>query len=496
MDNFSKAASKAVCALTGACFIWMAVSIFICNHYSYNVPILVLLTLNLLALTVIIWQLIKRHEAFFMKHRKAFTWGFLIMMGAVQTAMIFPLRYTPVFDIGALYGGAAEWVTTGDFASYYEYFSMFHNNWGGLLLLRVIFGLAKLVGITDFFIVASVFNSVLSLASMCLTGSVCEKLLGFRGRLLASLMFIISPPYYFIAPAFYTDALTMVFPILILYLYLVSREQEKPIKRLALFALIGLAAGIGYSIKATAVIMLIAVMIDAFLNWDIKKCLPLILVSIAIMLLCRLVTHGIIYRHIDRRQVDEEQIPILHWVMMGTQGSGMYDPGEYEFTKSFLDPSERRDAVRERLFSRLRSYNAIRFAQLFTTKLDIDFGDGTYGLSDCLGCPHGEDNALHLMLLKGGSVHNAYKHICTGALMALYLLIIVSSLFEIFGRCSAQRAFAPRLALLGLVLFLLFWEARWRYFSNYSPIIITAAVSGLECVLNKLFPKISHPRCN
>lgn len=488
-ERLSNGLSKALCVVLTLLFTWAIAAVFVMNYYSYCLPILAPLAAAFLLLIVFTWRLIKKNEAFLLGYRKVITWGFFLFMGIVQIIMIFPLRYTPKWDVDALFGGASEWIMTGDFASYHAYFAYFHNNWGGLILFRAVFGIARLFGVKDFFIVASLFNSALSLLTMYLTGSVCEKLIGIRGRLMAYFIFSISLPFYFIAPAFYTDALTMVFPILIFRLYLAAREQNRFWKRLGVFALMGLTAGIGYGIKATVVIMLIAVIIDAALTCDHKKALPLIPVSAVMMLICSLTTRGIILRHLDWDEAKRLEIPLLHWVMMGAFDNGMYDPDEYAFTKSFEDPAERRAAVKERLFERSKSYDVGDYAELFTRKLDIDFGDGTYGLSDCLGCPHGENNALQSFLVKDGEHYAVYKHICTGALIALYIPLIVSCVLDVTGKRTARDLFAPRLALFGLMLFLLFWEARWRYFSNYMPMIIVLAIAGLESIFNRSLPK-------
>lgn len=487
-ERISVGLSKALCAVLALLFTWAIAAVFIVNYYSYCLPILAVLAAASLFLIVLVWQLIKKHEALLGDNRKVITRGFFLFMGIIQIIMIFPLRYTPKWDVDALFGGAAEWVMTGDFASYHEYFAFFHNNWGGLILFRAVFGTAKLFGAKDFFLIASLFNSALSIATMYLTGSVCEKLTGIRGRIMAYFIFSISLPFYFIAPAFYTDSLTMVFPILIFRLYLEAREQEKLIKRLLIFALMGLAAGVGYGIKATVAIMLTAVIIDAVLDRDFKRLIPMLPITVIMIVACTLAAQGIIFRHLDRKEAERLETPILHWVMMGSVGSGTYRNDEYRFTRSFEDPSERKTAVRDRLAERLKSYGFGDYADLFTRKLDVDFGDGTYGLSDCLGCPHGEDNALQSFLVKDGEHHAVYKHICTGVLIALYIPLIASCVLDITGKRTARELFAPRLAVLGLMLFLLFWEARWRYFSNFVPIIIVLAVTGLESIFNSFFP--------
>lgn len=487
-ERLSNGLSKALCMVFALLFTWAIAAVFIMNYYSYCLPILAALAAASLFLIILAWQLIKKLEAFIGDNRKVITWGFFLFIGIVQIIMIFPLRYTPKWDVDALFGGASEWGMTGDFASYHEYFSYFHNNWGGLILFRAVLGTAKLFGAKDYFLVAAAFNSALSLLTMYLTGSVCEKLVGIRGRMMAYFIFSISLPVYFIAPAFYTDALTMAFPILIFRLYLAAREQEKLIKRLLIFALMGLAAGVGYGIKATVVIMLIAVIVDAALYKNLKRFIPMLPITVIMIIACSLAAQGIIYRHLDRDEAEKLETPILHWVMMGTVGNGTYRNDEYRFTRSFDDPAERKAAVRDRLAERLKNYGVGDYADLFTRKLGIDFGDGTYGLSDCLGCPHGDDNALQSFLVKDGEHHAVYKHICTGALIALYIPLIVSCVLDVTGKRTARDLFAPRLALFGLMLFLLFWEARWRYFSNFVPIIMVLAITGLESIFNRLLP--------
>lgn len=283
-ERLSNGLSKALCVVLTLLFTWAIAAVFIVNYYSYCLPILAPLSAAFLSFIVFVWKVIKKNEAFLTDNRKVITWGFLLFMGIVQIIMIFPLRYTPKWDVDALFGGASEWVMTGDFASYHAYFAYFHNNWGGLILFRAVFGTAKLFGAKDYFLVASVFNSALSLSTMYLTGSVCEKLVGIRGRMMAYFIFSISLPFYFIAPAFYTDALTMAFPILIFRLYLAAREQEKLIKRLLIFALMGLAAGVGYGIKATVVIMLIAVIIDAALYKNLKRFIPMLPITVIMII--------------------------------------------------------------------------------------------------------------------------------------------------------------------------------------------------------------------
>lgn len=485
--KLSNMLSKTVYALVACLLIWALVTMFANSYYAYNPLYLGVGTLAALALIILFWRLAKKCESFFEKHSRLITAGFLVFMFSLQLAFSFPLRYSPWYDVDALFGGAIEWVKTGSFESYYEYFAMFHNNFGGLVLLRVWFGIAALFGVSDFFIPACLLNCLLSLAAMYLTGSCAGKLFGARGRMTALFLFFISLPFYFIAPAFYTDALTMVFPVLILRLWLCAREQNSLYKRLGIFVLIGLACAIGYGIKATVLIMLIAVVIEGILYADLKAWLPLAAVSAAIVLGFSLALNGLICSHIGKEQAENRRIPLSHWIMMGMKDNGKYNWWDYDFTKSFENPEERAEAIRGVIAERLRENGFFGTLALFNKKIDLVWNDGTYGLSDCLGCPHEQNNFLHEFLIKTEGVPSeVYKHICTAVLAALYLLTLAACVSDSFFKGSCVRILAPRLALFGVFLFFLIWEARWRYFSNFIPIIMLCAITGLECISMKL----------
>ena len=65
--------------------------------------------------------------------------GFVILFGILQFSRIEELRFQPSFDLDAIYGGAIQWLETGSFPNYYDYFDWFPNNLGGLMFLYVLF---------------------------------------------------------------------------------------------------------------------------------------------------------------------------------------------------------------------------------------------------------------------------------------------------------------------------------------------------------------------
>lgn len=478
--SFTVRIAKLFYAMFALSFLWLTVHIVTGSYYGYGEVRLLLCILGALMLLLGGWKLVKRYEAALARRSGAVTAGFLIVMLALQVLIGARLRYQPVFDVDAVYGGAIEWAETGTFASYYEYFSYFYNNFGGLRFLRWVFLLIRFFGGSDYYMAAVIANSLLSVATMFATGQVGRKLMGVRGQMMAYALFAVSPPFYFMAAAFYTDALSMLFPVLTYWLYLLAKEQPRRSRRLLLYALMGAALALGVQIKPTVAIVLVAIGIDALLTWDWRRALAMTAAVAVLIFAGQAEMKGAMYQHLDRAEAERMGTPILHWVMMGLSRNGFYNGSDYEFTRSFTDKAEQDAALKAEIRNRIAARGPSGMVALLTAKGDICFGDGTYGLNDCFRRGISE-TGLWELVLRDGKYYSAYQHVCTGMLLALYLLMIASGCRELFAiRSESLRHMAPRLAVFGLLLFLLCWEARWRYFSNHVPLIFVSALLGME----------------
>ena len=485
LTNVRSAVLRIFYGLFALCFLWIMVPILATGgwyYYGYKAGWLLLCTALALGALLGVWRLIKRFEPALVRHARAVTAVFLVVMTIAQMVLGLRLRYAPVFDIDAIFGGAVQWVETGSFPSYYDYYYTFFNNFGGLRFMYWILRLADALGIHDWYLAATAANCALSLLTMFITGQAAKKLLGVRGQMMAYALFALSPPFWFIAPAFYTDALSMPFPILTCWLWLAARERPRRRDRLILYVLMGLSASLGAQIKATVLIALIAILLDGILRGQWKRTAALGLIATLILLAGQAGLDRDIYRHLDRDTAEQRRTPLLQWVMMGLGGVGMYDPDAYAFTQSFTDREAQDLALKGEIARRIADLGPKGVVKLLTLKGNILFGDGTYGLSDCLGGTALTESRLRQWVLPGGTYNGIYKHICTGVLFALYILLIAAGLRDAFCGGDMLSMLVPRLAVFGLLLFLLMWEARWRYFSNFIPLIFLCALPGSDAV--------------
>jgi len=460
-----------------------------------------LLTLIILILFIpgiyFIRRLIIKYEVFFEKHYKIILIAFAAFMLALQLIFGYLLRFTPAFDMDAIYGGAVEWVNTGTFSSYYDYYYFFPNNLGGMSLLYVFFKLASYIGITDYFAVGMIMNSVLSISAMLICFLTAKKLSGIKEGFLVLIFFLISLPFYFIAPAFYTDSLSLLFPILTILLALKAGEADKTWKSAVWFILMGLSSAAGMLIKSTAIIACIAVLIGLIMNKKLVKALICGLCSagvVAVSLFC--FNSYFSANHLtDAERAHVQNTPYTHWIMMGLKGSGGYNAADYEFTRSFDDPEERNRAINAEIGSRVSELGFTGVFKLACVKGGISMGNGTYALSDFLDDSPVRESFLHSFLLYSSPNYKIYSGICCGIHLGIMLLAVFSAIEGLLraARGKEEKAgfMAPYIAFFGLAIFLLMWETSGRYITNFIPVLFICAASGPK-LLDKIIFKIKR----
>ncbi len=424
------------------------------------------------------YRLLGKYHDFIERYDKIILIAFLLIYGIILLVNGFALRFTPTFDMDAVYGGAVQWVKEGSFSNYYEYYGYFPNNLGAMTVLHAVFSLASLFGISDFFAVGIVFNSLLITFTVLVVFLVCKKLRGSVGGVLALVFFLLCVPFSFMGAAFYTDSLSLLFPVLFYYLYLHYKEQETWKMRLVFAIAMAAALTLGMMIKFTVLIMLVAVLIDGLLCLHWKKVCLMAGCSIFLAVAVFGIRDAVLYHgHLDREQSRELKTPYLHWVMMGMQNSGYYNPEDYEYTRSYSS-EERSGACLSKIKERVHDMGISGMTGLFMNKILVCFGDGTFALSDFLDDSPKKESWLHKYILYDGKKYSSYLHFSTGMLLMVYFFMLTGAVGCLRGSMDGGgwEILAPRLACLGILSFLMLWETSGRYFTNFVPLMLVCGV--------------------
>ncbi|MCM1126749.1 MAG: DUF2142 domain-containing protein [Lachnospiraceae bacterium] len=408
---------------------------------------------------------------------------FLVVVGIIQVSQIDRLRFTPIYDLDAIYGGAIQWVETGSFSNYYDYFYWFPNNLGGLCLLYFVFRIGSFLG-ADYFVMAAGANEIILLVTLALISLTTKKLWGSKCGMLAMGLSICMLPLLFMADAFYTDSLSIAFPIGLFYLALKIEECEKqyPVK-LCFFS--GIVTAVGSLIKPTVLIMTVAVCLSFLLRKKWKKAV-IYVVSVGILyFIITLLFHSWLYgNYLDPELAEIKNTPSYHWVMMGLKGDGGYNPEDYNFTRSFTNPEVRDEALKNEIINRISQKGVTGMLGLYVAKIFRCFGDGTLGLSDFLDDYPLDYSLLHEYLLYGGKKYKVYQNLCNSV---FYMMLVFMFIYAISAAKNKRKpegalrlGFAPILGISGMIVFLMHWETSPRYITNYVPIIIVLAIGGIR----------------
>ena len=117
--------------------LWVTGCIFLKNE-NWNQKRIILL-IGILMIGVLLLEAAKLIGKVEEKIRDSFSLIvliFIFLYAGLQIEVGLKLRYTPALDLEAIYGGAIEWYTTGDFAAHKDYFYWFGNNLGGMAFFK------------------------------------------------------------------------------------------------------------------------------------------------------------------------------------------------------------------------------------------------------------------------------------------------------------------------------------------------------------------------
>lgn len=443
--------------------------------------ILVALTAVGLLLLVLFYRLLTRKKEFVERYYKFIISAMLAALFCVQIIFGLMLRYQPIFDLNAVYGGALHWVQTGSFADYTDpychdnYFYIFPNNLGTLSLFYVLFKAATAVGITDYFAVATVANSLVIIGSVYMTTLICKRKFGAVGGVFAGAIFLISPPFWFMAAVFYTDTLSMIIPVAVYYLCICANKHDSAARRMPYYLASAVLSGVGALIKPTVLIVSIAVAVAYALQRNWRSLLAFAATSAVIISAVMCAFNGYIYSaHLDKTTADKMNMPYEYWLSLGLSGNGQYNNEYFALAVSEPDPDVRVQKLRDVISDNLSEQGVAGVTVLFCNKLGYLFGDGTLALSDHLDDYPINPNPLHDWILYSGNRYTEYSAVTT----ALFLAVLILMLIAVPVGKGRVNVLVPFISVFGLTLFLLFWEVNVRYITNFVPMIYVCAVCG------------------
>lgn len=434
--------------------------------------------------------------------------GQLLLLGLIQPQ----LRYDPlkVFDM------AVEMLRTHTISGTYEtgYFARYTNNYPLTILTYWFLLLLSKLGVAEawFLPAVQIVNVGCITLSIWLGYLIAKEL---KGRLFAVFYLVICvlcPLSYVWAGYFYTATCSMPCLMGILYLYLRlgkcrtgkssadSKEyagSEKPAgrRRIFLCALLGVVSILGFKLRATAAIALIAVALDALLRfWRQKKQNGCSLSSALVLkaktwllpgaafLLTAALTLGLFSAAVNRYvEFDYKNtgFPTVHWVMMGARWDGSFDQNDELYTSSFETKEEKTAADLKVLKERIAEASPLGLVSLAGRKLLNTWVDGTD--SYLAENSYARYSKVYDYLIGDKS---GFLTLYSQAFRALNMLAMGLCALLAFVRLKRRKEYPPlfliQLTVLGCMAFHLIWETNPLYSISFTFLCLILLADGIS----------------
>lgn len=341
-----------------------------------------------------------------------------------------------------------------------------------------------------------IINTLIVDISGLLAGLTIKKLVNNKAAILS--LFVITPlvllsPWIIIP---YSDTLSMLFPILVFFIYITSNKWWK-------YGVIVFLSLIGYFIKPTAIIVLIAIILIELckrkwrfhsFRYTLSKSSLLKILGITNGICLALLLKNIGLRYINYQPNPNAQpVSFIHYLAMGQNSENCggflaqdYDEAKYGTSFEF-----------EKFCNRLMGRSLKEQMNFFTRKLLMNFNDGSFawGGEGYFYYEIPERNSQITNLLSSIFYSNGSNYTLLSQTQQIVWIFVLFGCLFAYKNNSTKNHSVLQLSLIGLFMFLMLFEARARYSYCYSPLFITCAFLGYSN-LSKRIKELCHRKNN
>jgi len=462
-----------------------------------NIPWYNMLIVSCAALLGIsaVFRLLVKVEKFIIPHKKLILSVFCVIWGFALYLFSCTARNEPAHDYQIVYGAAENYAAGVDVD--WAYFARWKNNQFLFLLLSVLMKISRMLWHGDPFYFILLFN----VTAVIVTGICIYRLIWWQCGMIrycwiGLLLFTGFIPCWGGTFNFYTDSVSIGFSIWGIYLAILAIRKKRGIFFYGIVA--GLLWAIGFLIKATVGISLIAFLLIALWRWKhpgIKGCLFGILMGFIFI-------YGnfqVVSSRLPCSELEEDYaMPIEYWLALGSSGNGGYGENSEFATICINTPgtSAKREISREYIVER---YTNLWDIKRLVSKVRYNFASGNIGLADYNRYPL---TPFYEYFNDYGKYGGYITMVTSGYLYAILFLSIMGTIIKKKWKRQEESdilSLITQLTLCGLVVFLMVWESNNRQLYNHLPWLAVAGALGLQgifgdtdVVQNDIFKQTIH----
>ena len=308
--------------------------------------------------------------------------------------------------------------------------------------------------------------------------------------------------------ATYTDSYGILFPVAAVYFYITYRQSDKPYIKIPAILLSCLLGAVGYFVKPSIFIVLIAMAACEILGLIRKPRSSAVYFAVFMISLCAVVVGASKYKEKASDELGFDRIEnlaagVMDYFYMGqnekTTGSYSNEDvtvfGEFQFEEK----SVREKACFERAINRIKEKGIVGAPYFWLKKMVMTFNDGTFGWRGEVWIaneywPPVCSDTKRTRLLRDIWRIDGFHELKFNTLMQQVWIFVLTGLFVypfIERKKDGESETWEFLTVLfiGVFLYQVLLEARARYLFVFLPVIIAMAMSGISGLSNKNIEK-------
>lgn len=414
-----------------------------------------------------------------------------------QIIMIKNLYFETTWDVEHIINTVKKFASTAtfennDYYGFFPYFSVYPNN----LFLANIFALISKVVILfgeqyiypTLIVIDCILIDIAGVFLIKTIGNFTDKKI-FKIIGMFFFMILIGTSPWLLVP--YSDTYSILFPIAILYHY--TKKQKKAYD----YIIIGLYSYIGFFIKPTVIIILIAIIIVEVCKaiskikekFNIKQNIKILSFIILGIILACILKFGI--SKVTNYKIDKElQFSLFHYLMMGInqETTGTFSHNDVKASLKASSYEERVKLNKQIFLNRLKKMPVTKLCEFYGKKLLLNYNDGTFSWGKEGGF---YDNIYQYQIKSDNKIKNFYYnygtkfYVYNNIMQFVWIFILVFTLIKAIKGEFNEKLSVIFLSLIGLTIFLLIFEARARYLYIYSTYFVLIAILGIESLIYK-----------
>lgn len=421
----------------------------------------------------------------------------LAAMFLLQLYMIFALNNPQNTDSWAVNTAAQNYAVDGNWDNIYRglgkrvhYFDRYTNNWAILIILGTFYRIEYLIFGSVKLEAAMIVNALVLQISNLFFYLTAKTIFKSSKKVLFSLLLLfVCVPFYTYTTVVYTDTFGMPFVMASIY-FIVKLAKAESIKSKVVYMIAtALTISIGYAIKGSIAVVLVAGIVYLCLTCDWKRTVSAALTFASVFLIINSLILPAYVKScgiVSDESLDKYRFPATHWVMMGFNGEGKFYDKARHFTGSFPDYESKKEAnIRE--IKKSLSRPSDKLLDHFNKKISFTWADGSFRTRYYIKEAPNSFWKRAIMNKKG---------LLNGYMQTYHVLILISMLISIITAIITKDKSAMiliRLSLFGLAMFLMIWETNPRYIFSFLPLIILMSSDGIfstsGLINNKFFER-------